>query len=224
MNSGCGYFVTGTDTGIGKTAISLGLMACLQARGRTVAGMKPVASGCEQGAAGLVNADALALQRQSSVQLPYALVNPYAFEPPIAPHIAASRAGVAIELEPVRLACAAIASRTECVVVEGVGGWLVPLNATQTVADMARALALPVVLVVGIRLGCLNHALMSAAAIEASGLGFAGWVANLPQAGVDCARENIEALRARLAAPCLGVVPYLPGCPAQAVSACLSLV
>ncbi len=209
MSSPPGYFVTGTDTGVGKTAVALGLMHCLQAQGYRVAGMKPVASGCEATPAGLRNADALQLQHQSSIALDYALVNPYAFAPSIAPHIAARQAGVRIELDTIQSACAQLAGQVDRVVVEGVGGWLVPLNERETLADLARKLELPVVLVVGLRLGCLNHALLSAAAITHAGLQLAGWVANCLPPEPDCVEENINALKSRLPAPLLGVVPVL---------------
>jgi dethiobiotin synthetase len=204
-----GYFITGTDTGVGKTVVTLGLMAHLQAQGRIVAAMKPVASGCERTAAGLVNEDALQLQRQSSVALPYALVNPYAFEPPIAPHIAADQTGVTITIETIRSACADIATRAACVLVEGVGGWQVPLNEDKTLADLARVLDLEVILVVGIRLGCLNHALLTAQSIAASGCTPAGWIANRLPPPADCVVENINALKSRLSFPCLGEVPVM---------------
>ena len=209
MTSRRGYFITGTDTGVGKTAVTLGLMALLQAQGKTVAAMKPVASGCERGAAGLVNDDARQLQRQSSVALPYALVNPYAFEPPIAPHIAAARAGVALSIGTIRSAFDVIAGRTDCVLVEGVGGWLVPLNGAETLADLAVALGLEVILVVGIRLGCLNHALLTAESILSSGCVPAGWVANRLPPDTEAAEENINALKTRLSFPLLGEVPAM---------------
>jgi dethiobiotin synthetase len=223
MTRARGYFITGTDTGAGKTAVTLGLMARLQAQGKTVAAMKPVASGCAPTAAGLMNEDALQLQRQSSVALPYALVNPYAFEPPIAPHIAADQAGVTIAIDTIRSAFADIAVRAECVLVEGVGGWQVPLNADETLADLARALDLEVILVVGIRLGCLNHALLTAQSIAACGCTPAGWVANRLPPAADCARENINALKTRLLFPCLGEVPVMQCVEPELVAGHLSL-
>jgi dethiobiotin synthetase len=204
-----GFFVTGTDTGVGKTAVALGLMHRLQVQGDRVAGMKPVASGCEPAPSGLRNADALQLQRQSSVAMEYALINPYAFAPAIAPHIAARQAGVRIELDTILSAYAQIAGQVDRVVVEGVGGWQVPLNERDTLADLARKLELPVILVVGMRLGCLNHALLSAAAISHAGLQLAGWVANRLPPEPDCVEENINTLKSRLSAPLLGIVPAL---------------
>jgi dethiobiotin synthetase len=218
-----GYFVTGTDTGIGKTVVTLGLMQWLQDRGHRVAAMKPVASGCVHGEHGLRNADALLLQRQASLALPYEQVNPYAFEPPIAPHLAAAEAGIRIEPASIAAGCQALLGHADRICVEGVGGWLVPLNESETVADLAVRLGLEVVLVVGIRLGCLNHALLSARAIESSGLALAGWVANRLPPEAEYARENIAALEARLAAPLLGVIPPLEEIDARRVAACLSL-
>ncbi len=223
MTSRSGFFITGTDTGVGKTIVTLGLMAHLQARGKTVAAMKPVATGCERGPAGLVNDDALRLQRQASVALPYALVNPYAFEPPVAPHIAAAREGVTIELDTIRSACSEIAGKADCVLVEGVGGWQVPLNDDDTLADLARVLGLEVVMVVGIRLGCLNHALLTAESIMASGCFPAGWVANRLPPGADYAEENINTLKSRLSFRFLGEVPAMDPVEPGRVARCLSL-
>lgn len=210
MTSPRGYFITGTDTGVGKTVVTLGLMQSLQARGLRVAGMKPVASGCVRTVQGLRNEDALRLQRQSSLALSYQAVNPYAFEPAIAPHLAANEAGVRISLAMIRTGFERLVARADRVCVEGVGGWLVPLNESQTVADLAGELGLEVVLVVGMRLGCLNHALLTAQAIRAADLDVAGWVANVPAPGGERVDENIAALEERLGAPLLGTVPYLP--------------
>lgn len=216
-----GYFITGTDTGVGKTMVTLGLMRRLQDRGRRVAAMKPVASGCQRTAQGLRHADALLLQRQASLPLDYREVNPYAFEPAIAPHLAAVETGSRIDLALIRTAFERLAARVDQVCVEGIGGWLVPLNESQTVADLAAELGLGVILVVGIRLGCLNHALLTAAAIGDSGPGLAGWVANLPSPGGERVAENIAALQARLGAPLLGTVPFLSDGAAAGVAACL---
>jgi dethiobiotin synthetase len=216
-----GYFVTGTDTGVGKTVVTLGLMRRLQDRGRRIVAMKPVASGCRRTAQGLRHDDALRLQRQASLPLAYHEVNPYAFEPAIAPHLAAAEAGERIGLAAIRSGFERLAAQADQVCVEGIGGWLVPLNDTQTVADLAAELELGIILVVGIRLGCLNHALLTQAAIAGAGREFTGWVANQTAPGGERAGENIAALRSRLAAPLLGTVPFLPGCSAAAVAACL---
>lgn len=203
-----GYFVTGTDTGVGKTRISLALMRALQARGHTVLGMKPVASGCRSTADGLRNDDAVQLQAQASFDVPYDQVNPYAFEPPIAPHLAALAVGSVIRIDVIRMMLDRLGVTADRVVVEGVGGWLVPVDASATMADVAVAVDLPVVLVVAVRLGCLNHALLTAAAIAASGVRFAGWVANRLDPACELADENIATLRERLSAPCLGEIDY----------------
>jgi dethiobiotin synthetase len=223
MTSPRGYFITGTDTGVGKTVVTLGLMQCLQARGLRVAGMKPVASGCVGTAQGPRNEDALRLQRQSSLGLDYQEVNPYAFEPAIAPHLAADEAGVRIDLATIRTGFERLTARADRVCVEGVGGWLVPLNASQTVADLAGELGLEVILVVGIRLGCLNHALLTAHAIRGTDLSLIGWVANIPAPGVERVGENIAALQKRLNAPLLGTVPYLPEISVAEVAARLKV-
>jgi len=201
---GQGFFVTGTDTGVGKTLLACALLKGFAASGKSVVGMKPVATGSEAGRW----ADVDALTAASTVRAPAALVNPYAFEPAIAPHLAAEQAGVRIEIEAIARAFAQLSRRAEVVVVEGVGGFLVPLNARDTGADLARRLALPVVLVVGMRLGCLNHALLTRKQIEACGLRCAGWVANCIVPGMPYLDGNIRTLEQRLDCPLLGVVPF----------------
>jgi dethiobiotin synthetase len=204
-----GIFVTGTDTDCGKTEVSLGLMAAWQRRGFRTLGMKPVATGCEPGPTGPQNADALRPQAQGSSLAPYGLVNPYAFEPPIAPHIAAGQAGVEIELGPIASAYRTLAAESDWVVVEGVGGWRVPLSTSLSVSDLPMALGLPVLMVVGLRLGCLNHALLTAESIRAHGAHLAGWVAT----GIDPKMlegdANLATLAALLGSPCIGVIPWL---------------
>ena len=206
MSDRCGYFVTGTDTGVGKTVVTLGLMQLLQAQGHTVAAMKPLASGCERHADGMRNADALLLQQQASVALAYDQVNPYAFEPAIAPHIAAKQSGATIDNSKIYNIFNMIEVSADCVLVEGAGGWLVPLNEDETLADLARLLGLDVIMVVAIRLGCL-----------------AGWVANLLPPLPGFAEENISSLESRISAPLLGVLPALHGLGAGAVAEKLSL-
>ncbi len=204
-----GYFVTGTDTGVGKTAVTLELMRLLQVQGYTVTGMKPIASGCCQRPDGLVNDDALQIQAQASFVVPYQQVNPYAFEAAIAPYIAAAAAGIDINLNVIEAAFSALGQEADCIVVEGVGGWAVPVNDLQTMADVAVALGLPVVLVVGIRLGCLNHALLTAQSIVAGGASFAGWIANRLDAACQVQDEIVADLRQRLPVVCLGDLPNL---------------
>lgn len=205
-----GYFVTGTDTGVGKTHVSAGLIAALRGQGLRVAGMKPVASGCTATPAGLRNADALALIAASDRDWPYEWVNPYAFEPAIAPHLAAADVGSTIRFAVIEKAFGQLAARSDCVVVEGVGGWRVPLGPDGEVADLAMRLALPVVLVVGLRLGCLNHAALTMADIRRSGLPLAGWVGNAVEPGFERLDDNLRALGDSLAAPRLGVVRHAP--------------
>lgn len=217
-----GMFVTGTDTGIGKTRISCGLLRGFARTGMRSVGMKPVASGSLQTPDGLRNDDALALQHSASVKLPYDWVNPYAFEPPIAPHIAASEAGVRIELPILLEAYAQVCKHGELVVVEGVGGWQVPLADDLSLPELARALGLPVLMVVGMRLGCLNHALLTARAIQADGLQLAGWIANRIEPEFPRAEQNLTSLQDRLPAPLLGEVPYLPAERSDDVSAYLT--
>jgi dethiobiotin synthetase len=214
-----GYFVTGTDTGVGKTLVSQALLHRLRQTSASVAGFKPVASGCQLTAEGLRNEDALALQQASSVAMPYATVNPYAFAPPVAPHLAAQVAGVTIDCAFIQRSIDAVPA--EQIVVEGVGGWLVPLNEQQTIADLAQLLNLPVVLVVGLRLGCINHALLTAAAIQARGLELAGWVANQIDPAFSFCEENIAAIDARVGAPLLMRIPWYATLPrAEYLSAC----
>lgn len=208
MNSG--YFVTGTDTGVGKTRVSAGLIVALRGQGLRVAGMKPVASGCAHTADGLRNADALALQAASGLGLPYEWVNPYAFEPAIAPHLAATEAGVMIRFVVIARALRGLDALSDCAVVEGVGGWRVPLGPDGDVADLALHLNLPVVLVVGLRLGCLNHAVLTAADIRRCGLPLAGWVGNAVEAGFERLEDTLKALGDILPEPCLGVLPHTP--------------
>lgn len=199
-----GFFVTGTDTGVGKTLVASALLRAFAGVGSSAVGMKPVATGSEGGHW----ADVQALAGASTVRAPANLVNPYSFEPAIAPHIAADLARVRIEIETIMRAYEELSRRAEIVVVEGIGGFLVPLNARDTGADLARRLALPVVLVVGMRLGCLNHALLTRAQIQARGLRCAGWVANCIVLGMPHLEANIRALEQRLGSPLLGTVPF----------------
>lgn len=216
-------FVTGTDTGIGKTWVSAGLMAAAAAAGLRVAGMKPVASGCRRTREGWRNDDASLLQSLCTVPVAYELVNPIALPDPVAPHIAASRAGVTIDPGVVRAAFERVQSITDAVVVEGIGGWRVPLAGDSTVADLARLLDVPVVLVVGLRLGCINHALLTAQAISADGLPFAGWVAVDLVADHGERDDIVNYLCERIASPLLGSVPYLPAMLPERIGATLAI-
>lgn len=209
MTAPAGWFVTGTDTGVGKTRVAAALVAALCVRGEQVAPMKPVASGCVPTKAGLRSDDALGLLAAcAGHDYDYSDVNPYAFAPPVAPHLAAREAGVEIRIDEILRRYARLRQRAQRVVVEGVGGWCVPLSETTTTADLARALALPVVLVVGVRLGCLNHALLTQESIVHADLPLAGWVANAVDGGIDRFDGIVGTLRARLRAPLIGVVPH----------------
>ena len=218
-----GYFITGTDTGVGKTAIAVALVHKLAEAGHRVAGMKPVASGCRSTALGLRNEDAEAIMSAASVPLEYDLVNPYAFAPAIAPHLAASDAGQKIELERIRDCFETIIEASDYVIVEGVGGWRVPLGRVITTEHMAKALDLPVILVVGIRLGCLNHALLTVDAIGQAGMVLAGWIANQVDPGMERVEENIDTLRQRIDAPLLGKISYTENLDPASIAAKLQL-
>lgn len=202
-------FITGTDTGVGKTLISAALVHAAAARGLRSAGMKPIASGCRYENGRLISDDAALLHRAANVKLADSILNPYAFGPPIAPHIAAQEAGVIIDLERIHKAVKEARQALDFLVVEGVGGFRVPLVGRQDTADLVCLLAIPVVLVVGLRLGCLNHALLTMEAIAARRLRLAGWVGNRIDAKMMVAEENIKTLRTLLPAPCLGIVPQL---------------
>jgi len=212
-----GCFVTGTDTGVGKTLVSAALLHTLARHHARVVGMKPVAAGLVQRGAAWVAEDALALRAASTVAVPPALNNPVALPEPLSPHLAAARAGRRVGVVELVAAHRGLRGLADVVLVEGSGGWRVPLNDDETLADLAVALALPVVLVVGLRLGCLNHALLTAEAIRADGLQLAGWVANTVDPAMACRDENIHTLRQRLAAPLLGIVPWQPVPDARAV-------
>ena len=211
-------FITGTDTGVGKTRVAAGLCRVFALRGERVAAMKPVAAGCMRTAVGLRNVDALVLQSAMNVRASYDDVNPYAFEPAIAPHLAAAEAGVRVDFALLDRAYARLQEHSDVVVVEGAGGWLVPLDATNSVASLAMRWELDVVLVVGMRLGCLNHALLTAEAVERRGLRLAGWIANRIDPSFERGSENVASLRERLGAPCLGVLPFEPDADADAVA------
>ena len=201
-------FVTGTDTGVGKTHAALALLHCLRRAHGAAFGMKPVASGAELRKQGLRNADAMALQSASLPRAEYDWVNPYCLREPTAPEIAAGLEQVQIELSGIVSAYANLATLSPHGVVEGVGGWMAPLSAELMQADVARALDLPVVLVVGMRLGCINHALLTARAIRADGLPLLGWIANDIDPGLGHAETYFDNLQQRLDLPCLGRLPH----------------
>jgi dethiobiotin synthetase len=201
-------FVIGTDTGIGKTHATCALLHALARRHARVCGMKPIAAGGVQARGGFSNEDSIAHRAASTVRVPPELDNPILLREPLSPHIAAARAGTPISFDTVLSAVAELRARTDALVVEGAGGFLVPLSETQTGADLAVALDLPLVLVVGLRLGCLNHALLTAEAIRARGLVLAGWIANRIDPDLLCPEENLAYLRTHLGAPLWADLPF----------------
>lgn len=218
------FFIAGTDTDVGKTTVAAALLHAARLAGLSTAAAKPVASGCTAGAEGLRNADALALLAECSLPLSYVEVNPLAFAPAIAPHLAAREACVRLDLDallgPVQRI---LAKGADFTLVEGAGGWRVPLAGQASLSDLPVALALPVILVVGVRLGCISHALLTAEAIARDGLSLAGWVANIIDPLTERLDDNLATLAERLPAPCLGRVPRLPEAGPQAVAAYLDL-
>ena len=221
-----GYFVTGTDTGVGKTRITAALLRAAAASKLRALALKPVAAGCELVDGEWHNDDARLLRAEATVLLPYAQVNPVALKLAMAPHLAAAVEGRALAAGPLVDHCREVAATPhDLALVEGAGGWLVPLNDRETLADVARELGWPVILVVGMRLGCLNHALLTAAEIANEGLTLAGWVANSAWPPMAFHDEKLATLTDRLEAPLLGVVPYLAGDPdpVAATAACLDL-
>lgn len=204
-----GIFVTGTDTGVGKTLVSAALLHAMTSLGLRALGMKPVAAGAERVEGAWVNEDVLALTQAANVVAPAEWINPYLFRDPVAPHIAAERKGVRIEIPRIVEAYRQLAGLADWVVVEGAGGFRVPLDGRRDSADLAMALDLPVLMVVGLRLGCINHALLTAEAIAARGLRLAGWVANRVDPAMAAFDENLASLEARLPAPCLAAIPWL---------------
>ena len=204
------YFVTGTDTEVGKTLCTAALLRVARLQGLRTVGMKPIASGCEATPEGLRNEDALAHLAETSAPLPaYATVNPYAFAPAIAPHIAAAEAGVTVDLRCIAECWTELTHDRDFALMEGAGGWQVPIDATRFFPELAVHLQLPVVLVVGLRLGCINHALLTAQAIATRGLRLAGWIGNRIDPQFSRLDDNLAALHRHLPAPCLGVVPPL---------------
>jgi dethiobiotin synthetase len=212
-----GIFVTGTDTNVGKTVVACALVRALRALGLRVAVMKPVASGATRTAEGLRNADALSLIAAAGTEAPYPLVNPYCFEPPVSPHIAAKEAGIDVDTIMIRHNYEVLAREADWIVVEGAGGWFAPINDRQTMADLAWALSIPALLVVGLKLGCLNHAQLTRIGIESHGVSFAGWVACGVDPAMARAPENVAALERLLGEPALAVIGYSPESVSQLV-------
>ena len=217
------FYVTGTDTGIGKTFSSCVLLHALRARGLRAVGMKPVASGCEWIDGHWRNEDALALLAASDPQPAYVDLNPHALPQPLAPELAAAEAGVTIGLEPIASAYRRLQAQADAVVVEGVGGWAAPLSADIDQVDVVRALQLPVLMVVGLRLGCINHARLTAAAIAAAGVPCVGWIANAIDPAMERVEQNLQLLRQRLPMPCWGRLPHAPAADPASLAGCLRL-
>ena len=203
-----GIFVTGTDTDVGKTYISEALIKHFCRQGFQTVGMKPIAAGAEIENGRLLNADVKAIVSASNVDAPIDQINPYVFAPAIAPHIAAQQAGIEIEIEPIMSAFKVLQQQADVIVVEGAGGFLVPINETLTMGDLAKALDVGVVLVVGVRLGCISHALLTVQSIEAKGLHLIGWVANRIEPNRPALEENIATLKAMIKAPCVADVAW----------------
>lgn len=203
------YFITGTDTHIGKTTIACALLAKAQQQGFSTLGVKPIASGCNMSNDGLRNSDALLLQAHSTIKVPYQEINPVCLAEPLSPHIAAKRANKRLSINQlVGYTRATLSHKPQFAVVEGAGGWRVPISDRELLSALPKELKLPVILVIGMRLGCLNHAILSTEAIAKDGLQLAGWVANCIDPNMAALDENIQTLKGILAAPCLGVVPF----------------
>jgi dethiobiotin synthetase len=204
------FFITGTDTDVGKTVVAAGMLSAANSMGLTTVAIKPVAAGCEQTPEGLRNEDALLLQQSMSMDLPYDQINPVALQSAVAPHIAAAQEERRLRVAQLAGYCQGVLMQSaDLAVVEGAGGWLVPINPSETLADLAKELDIPVIMVVGVKLGCINHALLTMQAIAADGVRMAGWVANQLVPNMPCYDENIATLQSVITAPCLGRVPFL---------------
>jgi len=217
------YFIAGTDTDIGKTYIACALLEGFASLGKQTAAMKPIACGCDNTATGLRNEDALRLQQAASIDQPYEQVNPYALSPPIAPHLAAQLSRISFDFNRIETIYAQLAAKADITIVEGIGGWMVPLSDNTSSADLVQQLGLPVILVVGIRLGCLNHALLTTQSIQAQGCRLAGWVANIIDPEGLYIEENINSLKQRINAPLLGQVPWDKNANARTIAGHLEL-
>lgn len=212
------FFITGTDTDVGKTVVTAQLLRGLARSGLRAVGMKPVASGCDWREGQLHNADVDAHRRAGNVDAPLSWVSPYRFEPAISPHLAACQAGVSIDIGHLVTCADQLEHLADIVLIEGAGGWLAPLSDSTCMEDLAKALVAPVILVVGMRLGCLNHAMLSVRAIRHSGLPLVGWVANQVDPAMQCYAENLAWLQQAIPAPCLAEISYSPDAEVQAIS------
>ena len=217
-------FITGTDTDVGKTVVACGFLAAANQQGLRTAAIKPVAAGCEVTEQGMTNSDALQLQAAASHKLSYQQINPVALEPAIAPHIAAAEAGVRMSASRLVGYCRGVSLLpVDMVIIEGAGGWRVPINSRETLADVAQELECAVIVVVGMRLGCLNHALLTMEAIRRDGLQIAGWVANILDTEMPRLQENIDTLKQSINEPCLGIVPRLDDLSPEQVASFLTV-
>ncbi|OUR69101.1 dethiobiotin synthase [Bermanella sp. 47_1433_sub80_T6] len=219
------FFITGTDTDVGKTLCTAALLHKAKLASKSTLGLKPLAAGCEETEQGLRNSDALALMAQSTEQLPYEQVNPVALKEAIAPHIAAERLNKPLSAARLvgYLRGVLMINRAEFICIEGAGGWRVPLNAKETLAEVPKDLKLPVILVVGMKLGCINHAMLTMEAIHRDGLNVVGWIANLIDNDMDAYQENLDSLKKQIRVPCLGELPYLTDPSVEAVAQYLTL-
>lgn len=217
------FFVTGTDTDVGKTQITAGLLHLARQQGLSTLGLKPVAAGCEKTEQGLRNQDALLLQAESSVKLAYEQINPVALLEPVSPHIAAQKEKRILSVDRLTGFCRSSLRLADLTLIEGAGGWRVPVNPSETMADLAKSLQLPVILVVGLKLGCINHSLLTIEAIVRDGLTLAAWVANGVDVNMRAANENILSLQQRIPAPCLGVIPFIEQPTPEKIAGYLSL-
>lgn len=213
------YFITGTDTDAGKTVVSCGLLEAARQKQLETIALKPVSAGCDVTPDGLRHGDAMQLMEAMTIELPYSQVNPIALEPPIAPHIAAEEVGRRVTVDRLSGICrGALMRKHDLSLIEGAGGWRVPLNNREMLSGLAIAMNIPVVLVVGMKLGCLSHALMTAESILRDGMKLAGWVANQIDPAMSRYEENLQTLKGMMPAPCLGVVPWFSGLDNRAVA------
>jgi dethiobiotin synthetase len=218
------FFIAGTDTGVGKTTVTCALLAAAKAQGLSTVALKPLASGCTLTPAGLRNDDALVLMAEMTEALSYDEVNPVALAAAMSPHLAASAVGRRLSIQQLAgFTRGGLMRRADLALVEGVGGWRVPISSRELFSALPRELGLPVVLVVGMRLGCLNHAILTVEAIARDGLRLAGWVANVIDPEMAALDENVATLKSMLSAPCLGVLPWMPGQSSMVMAAHLDI-
>lgn len=213
------FFIAGTDTDVGKTVVAAGILEAANQQQLTTVAVKPVSAGCQVTEEGLRNSDAVLLQKTASIKLSYEQVNPVAFEPPIAPHIAAEQEGRRLDADRIAALCRGVMMQpADFMVIEGAGGWRVPLNNRETLAAVPKKLQTPVILVVGMKLGCISHTLLTVESIVRDGLPLAGWVANCIDADMDCYAENLQTLKNMLSAPLIAEIPYSADCSPEHIA------